>query len=248
MPLSIEQRILYEDNHLLVINKACGEISQADKSGDPCLGDAIEQFIKQRDAKPGKVFLGLVHRLDRPTSGAMVYAKTSKALARLNESFRGRDALKTYWAIIQGKSDSPGGELTHWLGRDTARNKAFASDRPGKDLQEARLAWRLLATGDRYSLLEIDLFTGRHHQIRAQLAAIGLIIKGDLKYGAARSNVDGGICLHAVRLQLDHPVARPEAPELRIDVRADPRSVQGDPIWTYLLPPDYAFTAVRGVK
>ena len=228
-------RILWEDRHLLAVNKRPGEISQADRTGDTCLLDDLKAFLVERDAKPGNAFLGLVHRLDRTTSGVMLFSKTSKALERLNESFRGRDVKKTYWAIIQGQPPAESGELVHWISRDTVRNKADATLRPAPDRQEARLDFRLLAAGDRYSLLEINLHTGRHHQIRAQLAAIGLCIKGDLKYGAARSNPDGGICLHAVHLELAHPVGNDRPP---VDVWADPRSVQVDSLWSHLVPPD----------
>lgn len=245
MPPALSERVLYEDNHLIVVNKACGEISQGDKSGDPSLGEAVAELIRLRDAKPGRAFLGLVHRLDRPTSGAMVFAKTSKALSRLNEGFRERGAGKAYWAVVEGGPADDGGALRHWLGRDEKRNKAFASDRPGPGLVEASLDWRLVRRGDRYSLLEIDLHTGRHHQIRAQLAAVGLVIKGDLKYGAARSNADGGICLHALRLSFDHPVAAADGAR-RVEVTADPRPVQGDPIWRHLLPPEVVFGARLG--
>lgn len=226
-PFDPAGRIVYEDNHILVMNKLPGEITQGDKTGDPSMVDDLKAYLKERDGKPGEVFLGLVHRLDRPTSGIVVFAKTSKALTRLTGLFRDRDLEKVYWAIVEGRPDpslGDGGELVHWLSRNEKKNVSKAWSEAGPGRQEARLEWRLAKTGERYSLLRIRLHTGRHHQIRAQLAAIGLHIKGDLKYGSHRSNPDGGICLHAVRLVLPHPVGR--RPDL--DLAAEPWVVQGD--------------------
>lgn len=229
MPTALSERILAEDNHILVINKACGEIAQGDKTGDPSLLDDIKSFIKDRDSKPGNVFLGLVHRLDRPTSGVMVFAKTSKALARLNAAFHERSARKVYWAIVEGAPEVDRASLTHFLSRNEKQNKSYAFDTAAAGRQEARMDYKVLARGDRYSLLEIELHTGRHHQIRAQLAYEKLCIKGDLKYGAARSNPDGGICLHSRSLTIKHPVRDEE-----LSFAADPRQVQSDKLWSIL--------------
>lgn len=199
--------ILYEDNHLLVVNKHCGELVQPDPSGESALEDRIKAFIKVRDAKPGGVFLGVVHRIDRPVSGAVLFAKTSKALTRLNEMIRERHIAKIYWAVTEQTPDPEQGELRHFIQRDgkTNRSKAFAS--PKGDAKEALLRYKTLGVGTHYTLLEVELLTGRHHQIRAQLAAAGCPIKGDLKYGARRSNPDGGISLHSRRMEFTHPVS-----------------------------------------
>jgi len=202
----IAQRIVFEDNHVLVFNKRCGELSQGDKTGDVCIPDLIKSFIKQRDAKPGNVFLGLVHRIDRPTSGLLFLAKTSKALSRMSEAFKSREVTKLYIAIVDGVPAEPRGELRHWMKRVESKNKSFAYDTAGKDMVEAQLQYEMILKTDRYAFLKINLLTGRHHQIRAQLAAIGLHIRGDLKYGAKRSLPDGGIDLHAAVLELPHPV------------------------------------------
>ncbi len=198
--------ILWEDNHLLVVSKPAGMLVQGDITGDRCLKDWAEEDVARRSKKPGKAFIGLPHRLDRPTSGLVVLAKTSKALTRMNALFSGRDIQKTYWAIVEGHVDPPGQRLVHHLVRDGKTKKSFVSQRP--DAQEAILRYQLLGTGDRYSLLEIDLETGRHHQIRVQLQAVGHPIKGDLKYGSKRSNPDGGIHLHARRMAFTHPVSQ----------------------------------------
>ncbi|MDE6516097.1 MAG: RNA pseudouridine synthase [Bacteroidales bacterium] len=201
-------QILYEDNHVLAVCKRPGQIVQGDKTGDEPLSESIKAFIAQRDHKPGNVFLGVVHRLDRPVGGVILFAKTGKALSRLNRMVQERAFQKTYWAIVGQRPPQPAGQLTHYLCRDEARNKSFVCPATRKDAKEARLDYRLIATGDRYHLLEIQLHTGRHHQIRAQLAAIGCPIKGDLKYGFPRSNPDQSISLHARRLELLHPVAQ----------------------------------------
>jgi len=204
----LEGRILYEDNHLLVVNKRAGEIVQGDKTGDECLAETLKAFIAQRDAKPGRVFMGIPHRLDRPVSGIVVFAKTSKALERMTAMFRDGSVHKTYWALCCAAPQVPEGELEDWLVRNEKLNKSFIA-RTGANNREAKLArlrYRYICHTDRYHLIEVELLTGRHHQIRCQLAGMGCIIKGDLKYGAPRSNPDGGICLHSRHIQFIHPV------------------------------------------
>lgn len=207
--------ILYEDNHVIVVNKRPGELVQPDTTGDPALEDTVKAYIKVKYNKPGAVFLGVVHRIDRPVGGAVLLAKTSKALVRLNEQLKQRQFQKTYWAIVENKpaDGSTEGELRHYIVRNGKTNRSMAYDTLNaipKNLQseakEAKLRYKLLASGDRYHLLEIELLTGRHHQIRCQLSKIGCPIKGDLKYGASRSNKDGGISLWAKRLTFEHPV------------------------------------------
>ena len=206
----LSSRILLEDNHILVFNKAVGEIVQGDKTGDECLAETLKAFIAQRDGKPGKVFLGIPHRLDRPVSGIVVFAKTSKALSRLSEMFRTGDIPKTYWALCCKAPEKESGELVDWLSRNEKMNKSFIV-RPGSSgAKEARLIYRLVGRTDRYSLVEVELLTGRHHQIRCQLAGMGCVIKGDLKYGAPRSNPDGGISLHSREIKFVHPVRKDE--------------------------------------
>ncbi len=200
--------ILYEDNHLVIVNKKSGDIVQGDKTGDTPLSDDIKRYLKEKYAKPGEVFLGVVHRLDRPVSGVVLFARTSKALTRLNMMFAQHTQIqKTYWAIVANRPETDEGTLTHWLTRDERNNKAKAYDREVPGSKQAILDYRLIACSQRYFLLEIQLHTGRHHQIRCQLAKIGCPIKGDLKYGAARSNPDGSISLHARSLELEHPVS-----------------------------------------
>ena len=208
-------RILYEDNHLLAVCKRVGEITQGDKTGDECLTEAYKAFIAQRDGKPGKVFLGLPHRLDRPVSGVCLLAKTSKALERLAAAFRDGEVHKTYWALCCERPDPPQGRLEGWLNRNDQQNTSYivadgSAPKPARYPQAklARLDYRYLRSTDRYHLVEVDLLTGRHHQIRCQLAHMGCPIKGDLKYGAPRSNPDGGICLHARNIRLVHPVKK----------------------------------------
>ena len=210
-------RILYEDNHLLVVNKRAGEITQGDKTGDECLTEAYKAFIARRDEKPGKVFLGLPHRLDRPVSGLCVLAKTSKALERLNKMLREGEVHKTYWALCCAKPEPPEGRLEGWLNRNEQQNKSYivapgTAPRTARfpEAKLARLDYRFLQSTDRYHLVEVDLLTGRHHQIRCQLSHLGCPIKGDLKYGAPRSNPDGGISLHARRIRFIHPVRKEE--------------------------------------
>lgn len=206
----IAGRILFEDNHLLIFNKCSGEIVQADKTEDECLGGKLKAFIAQRDAKPGAVFLGVVHRLDRPVSGAVIFAKTSKSLERMNKAFREGEVHKVYWALVCSRPQEDEKLLTHYLTRNEKQNKTYVSLLPKPGAKEARLKYKLIQTTDRYFLLEVELYTGRHHQIRAQLAGIGCIIKGDLKYGAPRSNPDGSISLHAHLVKFVHPVKKEE--------------------------------------
>jgi 23S rRNA pseudouridine1911/1915/1917 synthase len=200
--------ILYEDNHIIAVNKACGEIVQGDKTGDTPLSETVKAYIKEKYNKPGEVFLGVTHRLDRPTSGVVLFARTSKALTRLNEMFKSHQLIrKTYWAIVQGKPKLPEARLENYLIRIEKQNKSFIAKAGTKDAKQAILTYRTISEGDYYSLLEIILETGRHHQIRCQLSAIGCPVKGDLKYGAHRSNPDGGICLHARKIEFEHPVS-----------------------------------------
>ena len=198
--------ILYEDNHLLIVNKHCGDLVQSDPDGTEAIEDQIKAMIKIRDHKPGAVFLGVVHRIDRPVSGAVIFAKSSKALARLNEMIRLGEIKKSYWAITESRPAEEEGELRHWIARDPKSNRSRAHVRPKGDAKEALLNYTVLGASTNYTLLEVDLKTGRHHQIRAQLSAIGCSIKGDLKYGAKRSNKDGGISLHSRRVEFAHPV------------------------------------------
>ena len=200
--------ILFEDNHLIVINKKPSEIVQGDKTGDKTMPDTIKEYLKVKYNKPGNVFCGVIHRLDRPTSGAVVFARTSKGLERMNAQFREKETNKVYWAIVEQKPEKPEGSLVHFLKKNETKNKSFVTDSEKGGAKEAKLTYKLIASSERYHLLEITLETGRHHQIRAQLAAIGCFIKGDIKYGAKRSNEDGSICLHARRLTINHPVTK----------------------------------------
>lgn len=208
MTHDIVSQIIYEDNHLLIINKKVGQLVQGDKTGDASLLELIKAFIKKRDEKPGNVFLGLVHRIDRPTSGLVIYAKTSKALSRLTQMVKNREIAKTYWAIVAKELLPQSQRLVHYLKKNEKNNKAIVFPKPTDGAKEAILSYHLIKVLDNYQLLEIDLETGRHHQIRAQLSKIGVPIKGDLKYGSPRSNPDGGISLHARRLQFVHPVTK----------------------------------------
>ena len=201
--------VLYEDNHIIAVNKTCNEIVQGDKTGDTPLSETVKAYIKEKYNKPGEVFLGVTHRLDRPTSGVVLFARTSKALTRLNEMFKSHEQIKkTYWAIVQGAPKVPEARLENWLIRNEKQNKSYIAKPEAKDAKLAVLTYRTLVRGDHYTLLEVNLETGRHHQIRCQLAAIGCPIKGDLKYGAKRSNPDGGICLHARQIEFIHPVSK----------------------------------------
>lgn len=215
--------VLFEDNHLLVVNKRAGDIVQGDKTGDIPLSDIAKAYLKKKYNKPGDVFLGVVHRLDRPTTGIVVFARTSKALTRLNDLFRNRETEKTYWALVTARPSAASGKLEHHLSRHEKTNTSRAHLKPVPGSKAASLSYRTIKELDRYTLLEIDLHTGRHHQIRAQLKAIGCPIKGDLKYGAPRSNPDGGIHLHARKLIIHHPVTK----ELLTIVAPVPN----DPLW-----------------
>lgn len=200
--------VLYEDNHILVANKPNNMLVQADTTGDLALEDLAKQYIKIKCNKPGAVFLNAVHRIDRPVSGVVVFARTSKALTRLNEQFRSKEIKKTYWAIVKNCPSQESGTLNDYIRRDAQKNKSFVCQKEAKEAKEASLSYRLIASSENYHLLEIDLHTGRHHQIRCQLAHMGCPIKGDLKYGAARSNKDGGISLHARSVEFTHPVTK----------------------------------------
>jgi len=200
--------VLYEDNHLIVVNKTCSEIVQGDKTGDAPLSEVLKQWLKEKYNKPGNVFVGVIHRVDRPVSGLVVFAKTSKALERMNEMFRQGEVKKTYWAIVKTPPSPAEGELIHYLVRNEKQNKSYAYDTEKQGSQKAILSYKLIAKSDHYFLLEIDLKTGRHHQIRCQLAKIGCPVKGDLKYGFDRSNKDGGISLHARKISFIHPVSK----------------------------------------
>jgi 23S rRNA pseudouridine1911/1915/1917 synthase len=200
--------VLYEDNHLIVVNKRAGDIVQGDKTGDQPLSDIVKDYIAEKYNKPGKVFIGVVHRLDRPTSGAVVFARTSKALERMNKMLRERQVDKTYWALVEGHPKQEGATLVHHLKKNSKNNKSTAFSRAGSDTKRAVLHYAVLAKLDLYALLEITLETGRHHQIRSQLAAIGHPIRGDLKYGFKRPNKDGGIHLHARKISFVHPVKK----------------------------------------
>lgn len=224
-PMEIEDRILYMDNHLIVINKLPGELTQGDETGDKTLADEIKDYLKVKFDKPGNVFLGIVHRLDRPTSGAMIYARTDKALSRMSDLFKTSGVKKTYWAAVDKLPPEPEGRLVNYLVRDSKKNKSFVVKTKTPGSQEARLSYKVLGSSKTFHLLEIQLETGRHHQIRAQLAALGVHIKGDLKYGSARSDENGGIHLHARRIEFDHPVTHEH-----IVILARPPK---DPVWDF---------------
>lgn len=201
-------KIVYEDNHLIVVNKACSELVQGDKTGDRSLIDDVKDYIKEKYNKPGEVFLGLVHRLDRPTSGLVIFARTTKALTRMNQQFKDKKVVKKYWAVVDNQPPKIADTITHYLVKNEKQNKSYASDNEKIGSKKATLSYVLLKSLDKYHLLEIELHTGRHHQIRAQLGAIGCKIKGDMKYGFPRSNKDGGIHLHARYLEFEHPVRK----------------------------------------
>ena len=223
-------QVIYEDNHLIIVSKRSGEIVQGDKTGDRTLADDVKQYIKEKYAKPGEVFLGVVHRLDRPVSGLVVFARTSKALTRLNKMFAEGQVHKTYWAIVErsGGDELPASSrlLTHWLTRNEQQNKAYAHDHEVRGSKKAQLRYCLLAHGDHYDLLEVQLMTGRHHQIRCQLSAVGMPIRGDLKYGARRSLPDGSISLLAHRIEFEHPVSHQQ---IVVDA-----PLPDDPLWSKL--------------
>lgn len=218
--------VVYEDNHIIIVNKTASEIVQGDKTGDVPLSETVKQYLKEKYHKPGNVFIGVTHRLDRPVSGLVVFAKTSKALSRLNEMFKNSEVKKTYWAIVKQTPAETESELVNYLVRNEKQNKSYAYDTEKPGSKKAILHYRLIARSDNYSLLEVDLKTGRHHQIRCQLAKMGCPIKGDLKYGFPRSNPDGSICLHARRVRFVHPVSK----EL-IDVVAP---IPSDNLWRSL--------------
>ena len=233
--------VVYEDNHIIIVNKQSGEIVQGDKTGDRPLSDLVKQYIKERYQKPGEVFLGVVHRLDRPVSGLVVFARTSKALTRLNKMFAEGEVHKTYWAIVKrgerlevrgerlevrGERNDSWQTLEHWLVRNEQQNKSYAYDRERPNAKKAILKYRVISRGDNYDLLEVNLMTGRHHQIRCQLAAIGSPIKGDLKYGAPRSNPDGSISLMSRRVEFVHPVSKKT---IRVEA-----PIPNDPLWQAL--------------
>lgn len=201
-------KVVYEDNHIIIVNKCSGEIVQGDKTGDKPLSETVKEYIKQKYNKPGNVFLGVVHRLDRPVSGLVVFAKTSKALSRLNDMFRTGDVHKTYWAVVKRRDIATEGTLTDWLTRNERQNKSYANEREVPGAKKAVLKYKVRAVADNYMLIEVTLLTGRHHQIRCQLSHMGCPIKGDLKYGAPRSNPDGSISLLSRRVEFVHPVSK----------------------------------------
>ncbi|PLX12687.1 MAG: RNA pseudouridine synthase [Marinilabiliales bacterium] len=219
--------ILYEDNHIIAVNKQVSDIVQGDKTGDEPLSEKVKQYIKHKYNKPGAVFLGVTHRLDRPVSGALLFARTSKALTRLNDMFLNKDIKKTYWAIVKDEPQKYSDTITHYIVRNQQKNKSFCYDKEVKNSKLASLSYKLIASSDKYYLLEVDLHTGRHHQIRCQLAKIGCPIKGDLKYGFARSNPDGGISLHARKIEFIHPVKK-EA----VKILANPPQ---DSLWDFFM-------------
>lgn len=216
--------VLYEDNHIIAVNKTCSEIVQGDKTGDEPLSETIKKYLKEKYNKPGEVFLGVTHRLDRPVSGVVLFAKTSKALTRLNEMFKNQEIKKTYWAIVKNKPEQLEGRLEHFLVRNEKQNKSTAHTKMVPDAKKAALSYRLIASSDTYFLLEVHLETGRHHQIRCQLTKMGCPIKGDLKYGFPRSNPNAGISLHARNVAFIHPVSKE-----KIDITAP--TPEDDALW-----------------
>ncbi len=216
-------QVLFEDNHIIIVNKRAGDIVQGDKTGDKPLSDVVKEYIKDKYNKPGNVYLGTVHRLDRPTTGLVIFAKTSKALPRLNKLFLNKDIKKTYWAVVKNKPEKPENSLTHWLKKNPKNNKSKAHNNEVADSKKAILHYKTIKTLDNYYVLEVNLETGRHHQIRVQLAAIGCPIKGDLKYGFDRSNKDASISLHARHIKFTHPVKN--------DIIAIHAPLPNDAIW-----------------
>ncbi len=217
--------VLFEDNHLIAINKSVADIVQSDKTGDLSLEEKLKKYIKEKYKKPGNVFLGVVHRIDRPVSGVVLFSKTSKALTRLNQMFKEKEVKKTYWAIVKNKPPKNNDTLIHYLKRDAKKNKTFAYDKEIKDSKQAILSYKIIDESEKYFLLEIDLQTGRHHQIRSQLAKIDCPIRGDLKYGYPRSNENGGINLHSRSIEFRHPVTKET-----LKIVADPPD---DKLWNY---------------
>ncbi len=217
--------ILYEDNHIIIVNKKCGEIVQGDKTGDKTLADVVKKYIKQKYNKPGDVFLGITHRLDRPTSGIVIFARTSKALSRLNKMFAEQEIHKSYIAVVNNKPPKLKDTITHYLVRNRKQNKSYAYDKEVKNAKKANLTYELIGNSKDYYLLKIHLHTGRHHQIRAQLAKLNCYIKGDLKYGFPRSNPNGGIHLHSYKVEFIHPVKKEP-----VAITANPPD---DILWNY---------------
>jgi len=220
-----EKDVLYEDNHIIAINKRPSDIVQGDKTGDQPLSDKIKVFLKKKYNKPGNVFLGVVHRLDRPAGGVVLFAKTGKALSRLNEIIRERQIKKTYWAVVADPPPDTYGKLVHYLIKNQKRNMSFAYPEDGEGRSRAEMDYKVLGQSERYFLIEVDLLTGRHHQIRVQLSEIGCPIKGDLKYGSARSNKDGSIHLHARMIEFIHPIKKET-----VNISAPPPK---DPVWDH---------------
>ncbi|MDA0176773.1 RluA family pseudouridine synthase [Mesoflavibacter profundi] len=216
-------QVLHEDNHIIVVNKRAGDIVQGDKTGDKPLSDVVKSYLKDKYNKPGNVYLGTVHRLDRPTSGLVIFSKTSKALPRLNKMFATKDITKTYWALVKNKPKKDSDRLVHWLKKNPKNNKSYAHSTEVKDSKKAVLSYQIIKKLDNFYLLEITLETGRHHQIRTQLSTIGCPIKGDLKYGFDRSNKDASISLHARNIKFIHPVSKEE-----LDITAP---LPKDPVW-----------------
>lgn len=225
----MELKIIYEDNHIIAVNKTQHDLVQKDVTGDLSLDDKIKQYVKDKYNKPGEVFLGVVHRLDRPVTGVVLFARTTKSLSRLSKMFREGEMQKTYWAIVKNRPPKDSDRLVHHIVRNTKQNKSYSSDAAKPDSKQAILSYRLIGKSDNYFLLEINLETGRHHQIRSQLSFIGCPIKGDLKYGFPRSNADGGINLHAREIRFIHPVTREEK-IITADVPV------GDTLWTTFAP------------
>ena len=219
--------VVFEDNHFIAINKQPGEIVQGDKTGDEPLSEKVKKYLKVKYNKPGEVYIGVAHRLDRPVSGVVVFARTSKGLARLNEMIRDRQVKKTYWAVVKNKPEQTEGHLVHWMEKNEKMNKSFAYKEEKSGRLKAELKYKLLASSDNYHLLEVELITGRHHQIRCQLSSIGCPVKGDLKYGLDRSNKDGSIHLHARKFEFEHPVKH-----IHIAVTA---KAPKDPVWDALM-------------
>ncbi len=217
--------VLYEDNHILIVNKPAGEIVQGDKTGDTPLSEKAKEYIKKKYNKPGQVYLGVVHRLDRPTTGVLIFARTDKALSRLNNMLRDHEIKKTYWAVVEGIPNELSGKLVNFLKKNPETNKSKVVSKKTSGAQEAILSYEHVASSDKYHLLEVKLQTGRHHQIRAQLAHIGCVIKGDLKYGARRSNSDASISLHARNVTFTHPVS-----QLKINISAP---VPNEQLWLF---------------
>jgi 23S rRNA pseudouridine1911/1915/1917 synthase len=222
---SIQDRILFEDNHFIIINKLPSEIVQGDKTRDETLSDKLKQYIKTRYDKPGAVFLGVVHRIDRPVSGAVIFARTTKGLTRMNQMLKDKELSKKYWAVVKNKPSAPEGRLEHYLLKNEKQNKSYVVDPSAPGAKKAELIYKIIASADNYHLLEVELLTGRHHQIRAQLSAIGCPIKGDLKYGFQRSNEDGSISLHAREISFLHPVKKE-----MVSIKAVPPK---EPLWDY---------------